>query len=284
MMMTGVLLITISVLLIAVLFLGGWLKRKKDLLKRKEAELRELQNTVEKMHQERNALISMIVHDFRNPIIGIVTLTDAVKEEFDSSEVQEILDLIQEGAKQADSLIQDLAAMRKTEKELADFEQEIFSPADLIREIVATFEEKSQHNQVRLQVVAESFQVESSRSFLSQIIKHLVSNALVVSPEGHEVRIFARAKEDDLWELIVEDEGPGFGGKDVSRLFQMLPGFSSGSSGEHFPQKTGFGLYLIKQLIERLKGTIRLDESYKDGARFICTLPVSCPDGNSEVF
>ena len=86
---------------------------------------------------------------------------------------------------------------------------------------------------------------------------HLLSNAIDAVPVGGEV-ILAASRQDGSIELAVRDNGTGITADDQRRLFQ--PFFSTkGDLGN------GLGLYISKEIVERHKGTMRIESVREKG-------------------
>ena len=67
--------------------------------------------------------------------------------------------------------------------------------------------------------------------------------------------------------IVVEDSGPGMDEETMGKIFQR--GFSSKGVEGH-----GFGLFLARQSIENLNGTITVESAPGEGATFTVRLPV----------
>ncbi len=107
-------------------------------------------------------------------------------------------------------------------------------------------------------------------TLLTMLWQNLIGNAVKFRrPDEPPVITVTVTAEDDLWRLAVQDNGigidPEFGDK-IFVIFQRL------HPRESYPG-TGIGLALCKKIVEYHGGTIRLDDTYRDGARLIFTLP-----------
>ena len=100
-------------------------------------------------------------------------------------------------------------------------------------------------------------------SLLKQLFYNLLDNSLKHGEKVTEIRLHFSKKEDDGVKLVYEDNGVGIPETDKSKLFE--DGFTTGKG-------TGFGLYLIKKMIEVYGWTVTEGEPNK-GAKFIITIP-----------
>jgi PAS domain S-box-containing protein len=100
-------------------------------------------------------------------------------------------------------------------------------------------------------------------SFLRQLFFNLIDNTRKYGQKTTTIRIYFQ-KDDDNLKLIYQDDGVGVSFENKPRLFQE--GFSTGSS-------TGFGLFLIKKMIDVYGWCIQENGVPGEGAKFIFTIP-----------
>ena len=98
---------------------------------------------------------------------------------------------------------------------------------------------------------------------MGSILKNILSNALKYTVEG-SISIYM---EDD-W-LVIEDTGIGICSEDLPRIFEK--GFT-GYNGRSDKKSTGIGLYLCKQIIEKLRCQIRVESKLGKGTRVLLHL------------
>jgi signal transduction histidine kinase len=105
-------------------------------------------------------------------------------------------------------------------------------------------------------------------SLIERVFDNLISNALKYRGEAAPViTIDGRSTPDGQVEIEVTDNGPGVPSDQAGAIFQMLSQLSADSDG------MGAGLAFSRTIVESHGGSIALDTGYKDGARFVFTLP-----------
>ena len=104
---------------------------------------------------------------------------------------------------------------------------------------------------------------------LTQVFVNLLANANKFAPEGSVVHIGAEVAGAAL-RIWVEDEGPGPAAGDSEAIFAR---FQRGSGEEPEPGGLGLGLWIVKSIIDRHSGTIRLTRTAAGRTRFVITLP-----------
>jgi signal transduction histidine kinase len=105
---------------------------------------------------------------------------------------------------------------------------------------------------------------------LIQVFVNLLSNASKFAPEASEIRVGATSSDGSV-SLWVEDEGPGVSDVDRTALFGR---FSRARDSEPAPPGLGLGLWIVKSIIERHGGDIRVERVAGERTRFTVELPL----------
>ncbi len=107
---------------------------------------------------------------------------------------------------------------------------------------------------------------------LRQVLVNLVDNAIKYSPDGGSVEILL-GREDRLARLAVRDHGLGIPPEARDRIFEKFyrldPALTRGVGG------TGLGLYISRELVTRMGGTLRVEPSPVAGSTFVVELPAA---------
>ncbi|HET8851265.1 MAG TPA: HAMP domain-containing sensor histidine kinase, partial [Ktedonobacteraceae bacterium] len=156
--------------------------------------------------------------------------------------------------------------------------------ADLVHEVLEQFEQRQEHP-VYLEI-AEGLVVQADRQSLCQVLRNLLSNAFKYAPPWTTVQVVATRCDpvtqgsDGISEvcICVQDAGPGIPPEDIPLLFgkfvRLKRDLASSIRG------TGLGLYISKQLVEAMGGSIWVESAgvAGQGSRFNFTLPAPTLD------
>ena len=96
--------------------------------------------------------------------------------------------------------------------------------------------------------------------------KKALHNANKYTLQGH-ITIGCERSTDDSIRFYVADSGPGIPKEDKERIFTQFTKLNS------FKEGLGMGLFLCRQLAQRLHATFELDTHYTGGTRMVLTLP-----------
>ena len=102
---------------------------------------------------------------------------------------------------------------------------------------------------------------------LEQVILNLLSNALKYGA-GRPVEVSVQP-EDEQAVLTVRDQGLGIPPEDQARIFER---FERAASGRHYPG-VGLGLWIVREMVQALGGTVTLDSRAGEGSTFTVRLP-----------
>ena len=113
--------------------------------------------------------------------------------------------------------------------------------------------------------------VRADLHLLTQLFQNLFGNSIKYRQQGQPavIRVTARTGQDSVT-IAVEDNGIGVDPAHSERIFGV---FQRLHMDEKLYSGTGIGLALCRRIAESHDGGIVLDTSYRDGARFIVTLP-----------
>jgi PAS domain S-box-containing protein len=107
---------------------------------------------------------------------------------------------------------------------------------------------------------------------LRQVLVNLVDNAIKYSPDGGEVEIRLDSENGECL-IEVADEGLGIPSSERERIFEKFyrldPQQTRGVGG------SGLGLYICRELVERMNGRLEVDSEPGKGSRFTVALPVA---------
>lgn len=178
-----------------------------------------------------------------------------------------------------DTLPQNLPAVKALKgfaehiQTLSDQENDIDQPlpaedvnvADFCQQIAAETEPRLRP-EVTLAVNAPKMSARINPEALGAILKHLLANAAEYTPAGGKISLDFKKRGPHNIQFIVTDSGPGVDPEARADLFKPFAQVRDLTGGD------GLGLPICAVTAARMNGTVRLDEEYAHGARFIVEL------------
>jgi K+-sensing histidine kinase KdpD len=111
----------------------------------------------------------------------------------------------------------------------------------------------------------------ADEQLVDELFTNLISNAVKYTPPGGEVRVKLSRENGDRVRFQVSDTGIGIPGNDIPRLFTEF--FRSANAKQFLEEGTGLGLVVVKEILDRLKGTMSVQSTPGKGSTFTCHLP-----------
>lgn len=227
--------------------------------KKMEEELR-IRNT------ELDNFVYKVSHDLRAPLSSVLGLAHLAAMPGNRDDLGEYVKLMGEKAMQLDHFISDVLSHSKNLK------MDVTVAPVEIREIIeGTFNDLSYLTgaaEVKRIVTISEGELFSDQWRIGEILRNLISNAIKYRKLHTEavVRVDVNVTTD-YCEIIVEDNGIGVEASLVPRIFEMFFRASDRSDG------SGLGLYIVKNAVDRLGGTIEVKSKAAEGTRFRIQVP-----------
>ncbi len=237
---------------------------------RKEAEERIIaQNSMlEKINLELDNFVYSASHDIRSPLTSILGLINIASKTKDKQEINKCLQLIESRVHRLDEFIEDILDFSRNQRVKKKYRE--INLNKFIEEIINNHDFGDDFYKLDVRISdSTDFEVISDPLRLKIIIKNLLSNASQFSNQQNDtqwLRVSAMRIEEKF-QLIFEDNGKGIRDEYQDRIYDMFYIASEKSKG------SGLGLYIVREMIEKLNGSIRLNSIYGEGSQFIIELP-----------
>ncbi|MCD8267107.1 MAG: HAMP domain-containing histidine kinase [Parabacteroides sp.] len=138
----------------------------------------------------------------------------------------------------------------------------------LCREILDTFEDKVLPGvTLTCSSSLESYRLNTDRFRLHQLLGHLLSNAVKFTHAGEVNLSFETDQVNNSVRFIITDTGCGIPVEMHDKIFERFEKL------DEFKQGTGLGLAICRNIANRFQGSLYLDTSYMEGARFVFVHP-----------
>ena len=229
----------------------------------------------------KSEFLSHMSHDIRTPINGMMGMLDIAQAHLNNPEKMDLcLSKMRGAADQLLSLINDVLDMSKIETGSIQLVEEPFDMIRLlngtlaVQEIIAS--EKSLTIEQDIEGAIEHPCVCGSPNYVRSILVNIISNAIKYTNPGGDIFVSARELSCDgeyvKFEFIVSDTGIGMSEEFAEHIFE--PFTQEHAENRSSYQGTGRGMSIVKNLINKMKGTITLETKQGEGSTFTITLPV----------
>ena len=209
---------------------------------------------VEKSRMESlQTMVKMWSHQMKVPLSALSLM--AQTDQLDRQEVrQQLLRL--------ENYLDTLLTYLKFSQHKDDFRFEALSARSLVVDMVKKYRVSCLAKELSVEVSGD-WQLKSDKKWLSFAISQILDNAIKYSKRGGHIQV--QLDEDGIQ---ISDTGIGILPEDLPRLFEE--GFT-GYNGHEHKKATGLGLYMTKQVLDKLDLAIRVHSQVEEGTQvFIC--------------
>lgn len=249
------------------------LKSAEEALQKQNIELIAAKERAEESDRLKSAFLANLRHEIRTPMNGIIGFTDLLKTQDLSAETQNMyLDAIKASGRRMLDIIDALINISRIETGELELNHEFVSVHDLLDEIFICFRTEAEKKGIALRMkyeIPDQLEIRTDRIKLSQVLTHLVKNAIRFTSEGF-VECGCRLN-DNCCLFYVEDSGIGIRAEYREQIFKH---FRHGDINNESQEGIGLGLAISKAYVELLGGELKLESEFGRGSRFSFTIPV----------
>ena len=241
----------------------------------KESYKRTRQAMREAMESDRNKtkFIHILSHEIRTPLNAIIGfsgfLTDS-SQALSEEERAEAMQSIRYNTSLLSMIINNILELSRLEAGKTRISMASHEVFPICQEAVTACQVRKPGVEVRFESeLPEGYIHFFDAERLKSILEKLMDNAIKFTDEGHvtlRLSLYKGADNIEKMRIVVEDTGRGISQEESGKVFEQF------YKVDHFAVGTGLGLPIARLSAERMGGSLVLDTSYHDGARFILTL------------
>ena len=232
-------------------------------------EIREKNTHLEKTNSELDHFVYSASHDLRAPLLSIQGIINISRFENPSQKVADYLTLIDSQVLKLDSFIQDIinySQNSRTEvvEQTVNFDHVLDRVCENLRFMQGAEKIKWEKE------IEEQFEWKTDKNRIGTVLTNLLSNAIKFhnySRDDRWIKIGVR-KNCSSCCITVKDNGVGIPPEHQNKVFDMFYRAHDISNG------SGLGLYIVKEIVAKMNGTIQLQSQPGQGSTFTITLPV----------
>ncbi|WP_338869020.1 two-component regulator propeller domain-containing protein [Spirosoma sp. SC4-14] len=246
-----------------------------------DARIQEMRaQSIRQLDDAKTSFFTNVSHEFKTPLTLILTpLEKLLTDELPTGErLLHQFRVMHRNASRLLTLINQLLDLSKLENGVLQPQIRLNNLIQHLHALVRSFDTITQGKDIDLNTWFEPAlaSVWSDLDFVEKIVTNLISNSLKHTPEGGQISLRGELIDNQL-QLTVIDTGTGMTPQEQTRIFERFyQGEQRKSSG------TGIGLSLIRELIDRLGGTIQVTSAPGSGSTFIVRLPAKAEAFNPD--
>jgi signal transduction histidine kinase/CheY-like chemotaxis protein len=257
--------------------LVGELRRARRVAEQAATEAEAARRDVESASRMKDEFLGTISHELRTPLNAVLGWLHLVRSgKLDRPTEARGLEAIERNVRLQAQLTSDLLDVSRALTGRLTLETGPLPLKPIIDQAVSQVTSAAMAKDVTLHVsgVAEQPTVRGDATRLRQVVWHLLANAIKFTPRGGD--IFLSLETNDMACITVRDTGPGVAHDFLPRIFDRFT--QADSSPTRDAGGLGVGLSLVRELVERHGGDIKVANDPQGGARFTVRLPLHPED------
>jgi len=218
----------------------------------------------------KDAFIMNMSHDLRTPFSGIYSITQILLNKETDESKKNLLKMIFDSAEVLLKIVNQTIEIISAD-EISSPEISTFNIKSMVEDLVKTMLPACNAKEIDFIYNCPDKEVKTDRSALYQVVTNLIGNAIKFTHAG-KVDLSISFKKN-VMQLSVNDTGVGISRENQVFIFDKFSKvIDSGTTGNFIG--TGIGLYLVKNAVEKLHGTIDLESDLGKGSKFTVRIPL----------
>ena len=225
------------------------------------------------LEKTRSDFVATASHELRTPLAAIYGAVRTLRREdleLSAEDNATFLEIMEAESLRLAQIVDQILVAGQIDADAVDFDLETCDPVELAEGVL---ESAALHlpDGISLHIDKKGTRpIICDANKLRQVLVNLVDNAIKYSPEGGDVEIRLDAHNGECL-IQIADEGLGIPSSERERIFEKFyrldPHQTRGVGG------TGLGLYICRELVERMNGRLEVESEPGKGSRFTVRLP-----------
>lgn len=221
---------------------------------------------LERLNDELETLFYRISHDLKGPVASALGLLNIANRDISMTKEQ-LTVMMKSNIDRLNAVLVELLDI--TNIKTGNSKVSTFEVVPCIQQIIETLKHQAGTEEIDFQIKCdETITIDTDLLLFKSIWHNLIENSIKYRQKGRVNKINIEGKKQHGNVLFsITDTGQGISKKVISNIYQMFFRGNETSTG------SGLGLYIVKNALEKIAGTIEYDTSYTAGARFIISIP-----------
>jgi two-component system, OmpR family, phosphate regulon sensor histidine kinase PhoR len=226
-----------------------------------------------RLEQMRSEFVATVSHELRTPLASIYGAAMTLRDRVSGTDVQrKLLNIVAGESERLVQIVEEiLLASELTSGDLALRLERVDAAGIAQRAVDATRPRLPDNLSLELAPADDLPPVSADESKARQVLVNLIDNAVKYSPNGGRIELRLERRNGYV-EIAVKDEGLGIPASEQDHIFEKFyrldPDMARGVGG------TGLGLYICRELAQRMGGRVRVTSWPGAGSTFFFELPV----------
>jgi signal transduction histidine kinase len=221
-----------------------------------------------KTNEELDRFVYSTSHDLRAPLTSVMGLIDITDRSENLNDIRRYLGMMKGRLNSLDKFIKDITDYSRNNR--LEIMRERVKLHDLAVDVWESLKYTPEAQNINFKIdIPETLEIRSDKNRLSIVLSNLISNAIRyhdLRKEEKFIRLRHQVNGKGFY-IKVEDNGQGIAPEFHSKVFEMF------FRGNENSQGSGLGLYIVKETMLKLSGTINLESTPGVGTTFTAKFP-----------
>lgn len=250
------------------------IQKQKESIEEQNAKINDIKQKLEEqnfellnLNEEKNHLISVVVHGLKNPLTSAMTMVDLMLSDPGNpcEEHREYAGIILSSLQRMNKMINQVLDINVIESKVYHLITDKTCLKTVIEEIAAIYDHTIRQKELDLTLSLEEICAELNEVYIQQIVDNLLSNAIKYTPKGKSIAINLSTEKGKAL-LEVKDNGIGIPPGILPHIFDQFQ-----HKKHHLKQldpDTGLGLAIVKKYVNAMNGRVWCESDPGKGSSF----------------
>ena len=237
-------------------------------------ELAASRKKIVEMNRTRDNLYSIIAHDIRSPLSGILQTIDAIEQGYFnpcSEDFKEIIHHLRTRTFDTNKLLNSLLNWTTTQGQVIEMKYKTTNIRGLIDDCIQLLDPIAVNKSISISTdIPQDETAWCDEVSILTVFRNIISNAIKFTANNGTISISSK-QNSDMLELSIKDNGVGMSDKAIQMIFEKDEHYST--SGTDNEQGTGLGLIMVKDFVKKNRGKLTVNSTFGIGTTFTIFLP-----------
>ena len=243
------------------------IEEQKHAIEEAKLKLEEQNFELLSLNEEKNHLISVVVHGLKNPLTSSMTMLDLMMNDpvNKCEEHAEYMEIIHSSLQRMNKMINQVLDINVIESKVYHLNREKINLKEVIEKISAIYRHTIDQKELDFKLALDDLHAELNEVYILQIVDNLLSNAIKYTPKGKSVAVNLTGISNNII-LEVRDTGIGIPASLIPGIFEQYQ--RQKGHLQQLDPETGLGLAIVKKYVEAMDGRVWCESEAEKGTSF----------------
>jgi signal transduction histidine kinase len=231
------------------------IEKQSESIQHQKAQLEQQNFDLTRLNEEKNHLISLMVHQIKNPLTSSLCLAEMLVDQDDTTDktTTESLQVISKSLKRINNLVTEVLDIDSIESKVYELKYEEINVDEIIQELLDNYNYLIEQKNISLRADVEDVTIKTNKLYFTQIADNLISNAIKATNPGKAIYVNLHNGSGKI-KLEVANEGFIEDAEKIEGIFDQYRRQTS-MEEQNYPQK-GLGLAIVYKYTTAMNGRV----------------------------